>query len=77
MATLRKIKHKFVPAVTLRQKLKNGKEEIRDFKICSVNNGHLLEDENGKSQDLACNCKIVSENSPFFKKNNGIRKMIF
>ena len=77
MATLRKIKHKFVPAVTLRQKLRNGKEEIRDFKICSVNNVHLLEDENGKSQDLAYNCKIGSENSPFFKKNNGIRKMIF
>ena len=77
MATLRKIKHKFVPAVTLRQKLRNGREEIRDFKICSVNHVHLLEDENGKSQDLAYNYKILSESSPFLKKNNGIRKMIF
>ena len=61
----------------LKAKIEDGKEEIRDFKICSVNHVHLLEDENGKSQDLAYNCKIVSENSPFFKKNNGIRKMIF
>ena len=76
MAALRKIKQ-ICASCDLRQKLRNRKEEIRDFKICSVNHVHLLEDENGKSQDLAYNYKILSESSPFFKKNNGIRKMIF